>query len=204
MISPHKFSIIYADPPWTFRTWSNKGKGRSAENHYNCLSLKDIQSLPVADLADDNCALFLWSTDPLLPQALDLIEKWGFNYKTIAFVWAKLNKNAPATLWTEADFFTGMGYWSRANPELCLLSTRGKPQRKSTSVKRLVIAPRREHSRKPDEVANRIVTLMGDVPRVELFARTRRPGWCSWGNEVEKFEDGGTGALNPSRKGGLG
>ena len=204
MLSPDKFSVIYADPPWTFRTWSNKGKGRSAENHYSCLSLKDIQDLPVADIAADDCALFLWATDPLLPQALDLMQKWGFTYKTIAFVWAKLNKNAPATLWTASDFFTGMGYWSRANSELCLLGTKGKPQRQSASVRRLVVAPRREHSRKPDEVADRIVTLMGDVPRVELFARTRRPGWSVWGNETRKFEDGSTGTPDTPREGGLG
>ena len=95
-----KFSIIYADPPWTFKTWSNKGKGRSAENHYSCLSLKDIQKLPVAGIAADDCALFLWATDPLLPQALDLMERWGFNYKTIAFHWAKLNRNEGETATT--------------------------------------------------------------------------------------------------------
>lgn len=204
MLSNSTFSVIYADPPWTFRTWSNKGKGRSAENHYNCLSLKDIMELPIEGIAADDCALFLWATDPLLPQALDLIERWGFTYKTIAFVWAKLNKNAPATLWTASDFFTGMGYWSRANSELCLLGTKGKPQRQSASVRRLVVAPRREHSRKPDEVADRIVQLMGDVPRVELFARTSRPGWSVWGDETEKFEDGGTGTANKTRKRGVG
>tara|TARA_R100000687_G_scaffold66042_2_gene54765 strand:+ start:3026 stop:3556 length:531 start_codon:yes stop_codon:yes gene_type:complete len=152
------------------------------------MTLQQIRDLPVADLAADDCALFLWTTDPMLPQALDLLAKWGFNYKTIAFVWAKLNKNAPSTSWTLEDFFTGMGYWSRANCELCLLGTKGKPQRKSASVRRLVIAPRREHSRKPDEVAERIVNLMGEVRRVELFARTSRPGWATWGNEPEKFD----------------
>ncbi len=204
MPSTSKFSVIYADPPWTFKTWSEQGKGRSAENHYRCLSLKEIQELPVADLAAEDCALFLWATDPLLPQALDLIERWGFNYKTVAFVWAKLNKNAPTTLWTEADFFTGMGYWSRANSELCLLGTKGKPQRQSASVRRLVVAPRREHSRKPDEVADRIVRLMGDVPRIELFARTSQPGWSVWGDEPEKFAHGGTGTIEPTRKRGVG
>jgi N6-adenosine-specific RNA methylase IME4 len=160
--------------------------------------------LPIADIAADDCALFLWATDPLLPQALDLMQKWGFTYKTIAFVWAKLNKNAPDTLWTEADFFTGMGYWSRANSELCLLATKGKPQRQSASVRRLVVAPRREHSRKPDEVADRIVQLLGDVSRIELFARTRRPGWDVWGTETEKFDDGRTRTPDTPRKGGVG
>ena len=204
------FNIIYADPPWTFKTWSKKGRGRSAEKHYNCMSLQEIRQLPVAEIAAKNCALFLWATDPLLPQALDLMSQWGFNYKTIAFVWAKLNKNAPATLWTPSDFFTGMGYWSRANSELCLLGTRGKPQRQSASVKRLVIAPRREHSRKPDEVAHRIVQLIGDVPRIELFGRTSRPGWSVWGtgtlwgNEYEKFDHGGTRTPNSTREGRMG
>ena len=195
-----KFQVIYADPPWTFQTWSEQGKGRSAENHYACMTLQQIRDLPVADLAAENCSLFLWTTDPVLPQALDLIKQWGFTYKTIAFVWAKLNKNAPDTLWTADDFFTGMGYWTRANSELCLLATKGKPQRQSASVRRLVVAPRREHSRKPDEVAQRIVKLMGDVPRIELFARTSRQGWAVWGNEPEKFVNGSTGTFDPSRK----
>ena len=167
------------------------------------MTLEEIRELPVSNLAAQDCALFLWTTDPMLPQAVDLIHKWGFNYKTIAFVWAKLNKNAPPTLWTEADFFTGMGYWSRANSELCLLGTRGKPQRHSASVRRLVVAPRREHSRKPDEVAHRIVDLMGDVPRLELFARTTRLGWAHWGDETGKFFDGITTA-HETRERGLG
>ena len=183
-----KFSIIYADPPWTFRTWSAEGKGRSPENHYGCMSLADIRALPVADIATDNCALFLWVTDPLLPEGLRLMEAWGFKYKTVAFYWAKMNKSAPPMLWTEADFFTGLGYWTRANPELCLLGTKGKPKRVSKNVKRLVISPRREHSRKPDEVADRIVRLMGDLSRIELFARQSRQGWSIWGNDTEKFD----------------
>ena len=119
------------------------------------------------------------------------MEAWGFKYKTVAFNWAKMNKSAPPMLWTEADFFTGLGYWTRANPELCLLGTKGKPKRVSKNVKRLVISPRQEHSRKPDEVADRIVRLMGDLPRIELFARQSRQGWSIWGNDTEKF-DGAT------------
>ena len=182
-----KFNVIYADPPWTFRTWSAEGKGRSPEQHYGCMSLADIRALPVSDIAADNCALFLWVTDPFLPEGLKLMEAWGFKYKTVAFNWSKMNKSAPPSLWTEADFFTGLGYWTRANPELCLLGTKGKPKRVSKNVKRLVISPRREHSRKPDEVADRIVQLMGDLPRIELFARQSRQGWSIWGNDTEKF-----------------
>jgi N6-adenosine-specific RNA methylase IME4 len=184
------FEIIYADPPWTFRTWSAKGKGRSPERHYDCMSLADVRALAVPDIAAENCTLFLWATDPLLPEALKLIEAWGFTYRTVAFHWAKLNKSTTGLFFTARDFFTGMGYWTRANPELCLLATRGKPQRVSMSVRRLVIEPRREHSRKPDEVADRIVSLMGDVPRVELFARQSRDGWETWGDEADKFDEG--------------
>ena len=182
------FNVIYADPPWTFQTWSDKGKDRSSEKHYNCMSLGAVRALAVPDIAAEDCALFLWATDPLLPEALKLIEAWGFTYKTVAFHWAKLNKSAPRLLFTVPDFFTGMGYWTRANPELCLLATKGKPKRVSMSVQRLVIEPRREHSRKPDEVANRIVSLMGDVPRIELFARQSRHGWTTWGDEADKFD----------------
>ena len=184
-----KFHVIYADPPWTFRTWSKEGKGRSPENHYGCMSLADIRALPVADIAAEDCALFLWVTDPLLPEGLKLMEAWGFQYKTVAFNWAKLNKSAPPMLLIRDDFFTGLGYWTRANSEMCLLGTRGKPKRVSKSVKRLVISPRREHSRKPDEVADRIVQLMGDLPRIELFARQSRQGWFNWGNDTEKFNE---------------
>jgi len=191
------FSIIYADPPWTFQTWSKRGKARSAESHYPCLTLPEIQALPIADIAADNCTLFLWATDPLLPQAIDLIQKWGFNYKTIGFNWVKLNKSSEG-------FFTGMGYWTRANAELCLLGTRGKPKRKSASVRRLVVAPRREHSRKPDVVADRIVDLMGDLPRIELFARAPRPGWEVWGNETNKWGPDVSRDLEQERKGRMG
>ncbi len=189
LLPAEKFDVIYADPPWTFRTWSNEGKDRSPEKHYDCMSLADIRALPVSDIAAGNCALFLWVTDPLLPEGLKLMEAWGFKFKTIAFVWAKLNKSAPPMLWTESDFFTGLGYWTRANPELCLLGTRGKPKRVSKSVRRLVVSPRREHSRKPDEIAEKIDDLMGrDTSKIELFARTGRTGWTTWGNDVAKFD----------------
>tara|TARA_R110002020_G_scaffold33980_2_gene103144 strand:+ start:4726 stop:5286 length:561 start_codon:yes stop_codon:yes gene_type:complete len=182
-----RYNVIYTDPPWTFRTWSAQGKDRSPEKHYNCMNLNDVKALPVGKLAEPDCALFIWATDPLLQEAFDVIKAWGFTYKTVAFVWAKLNRNAPSLMFTEQDFFTGMGYWTRANSELCLLATKGKPKRHSASVRRLVIDHRREHSRKPDSVANRIVQLMGDVPRIELFARDKKIGWDVWGNETEKF-----------------
>jgi len=130
-----KYGVIYADPPWSFRNWSAKGTGRNAISHYDCLDFSALASLPVARLAADDCALFLWATDPLLPRAFELIQRWGFEYKTVAFYWVKLNSAARH----DADYFTGLGYWTRANPEQCLLATRGKPPRRARDVKRLVV-----------------------------------------------------------------
>jgi N6-adenosine-specific RNA methylase IME4 len=177
-----RYGVIYADPPWSFKTWSAKGTGRSAASHYDCMDFASLCALPIGAIAADDCALLLWSTDPLLPKALELIDAWGFTYKTVGFYWAKTN--------TRSDgFFTGMGYWTRANPEQCLLATRGKPERLARDVPRLVVAPRREHSRKPDEVAAGIERLLPG-PYIELFARETRPGWDSWGKETALFDDG--------------
>lgn len=180
-----KYGVIYADPPWTFRNWSAKGTGRNAVSHYDCLSFDELAKLPVADMAADDCALFLWAVDPLLPKAFALIEAWGFEYKTVGFYWIKLNKNAKS----QDDYFTGLGYWTRANPEQCLLATRGRPQRISRSVKKLVAEKRREHSRKPDCIHDRIEQLVGG-PYLELFGRETRYGWDSWGNQVGLFDHG--------------
>jgi N6-adenosine-specific RNA methylase IME4 len=176
---PNHYGVIYADPPWTFATYSRKGKGRSAEAHYDCMSLCEIKTLPVADWAADNCVLFLWTTDPLLPTALDVIRAWGFTYKTVGFYWAKLNKAASQSVYDDKSFFTGLGFWTRANPELCLLATRGHPRRRSLSVKKLIVSPRREHSRKPDEAYARIEALC-EGPYLEMFARSEQPGWDAW------------------------
>jgi N6-adenosine-specific RNA methylase IME4 len=200
------YRVIYADPPWTFATYSEKGKGRSAEAHYDCMSLKDIAALPVSAWAADDAVLLLWATDPLLTKALEIARAWGFEYKTVGFYWAKLNKSSgyqrhqsPSRgpedksqgklVLDESSFFTGLGFWTRANPEMCLLATRGKPKRKSAAVKKLVIAPRREHSRKPDEVYDRIEALC-DGPYLEMFARHSRPGWDSWGAQRGLFDAG--------------
>ena len=183
------YNVICADPPWTFATYSRKGKGRSAEAHYACLGFEDICAIPVADWAAPDSILFLWVTDPLLPKGLELIEAWGFTYKTVGFYWAKLNKRTPRNRFIEDDFFTGMGFWTRANVEQCLLATRGKPNRLRKDVRRLVVAPRREHSRKPDEVHERIERL-ADGPYLEMFARQGRRGWDCWGIEAGLFDDG--------------
>jgi N6-adenosine-specific RNA methylase IME4 len=124
-----------------------------------------------------------------LPQALDVMAAWGFTYKTVGFYWAKLNKSAGGLVFTERDFFTGLGFWTRANPEPCLLGTRGKPRRRSAGVAKLVMAPRREHSRKPDLVHERIETLV-EGPYLEMFARSSRPGWDAWGDQADLFDAG--------------
>jgi N6-adenosine-specific RNA methylase IME4 len=107
------YRVIYADPPWTFATYSRKGKGRSAEAHYDCMSIADIKGLPVGDWAADDCVLLLWTTDPLLHTAFEVIHAWGFVYKTVGFYWAKLNKSSVSPVYTDADFFTGLGFWTR-------------------------------------------------------------------------------------------
>jgi N6-adenosine-specific RNA methylase IME4 len=177
------YRVIYADPPWTFATYSRKGKGRSAEAYYDCMTMADIIALPVAEWAAEDCVLLLWITDPLLERAFAVIRAWGFTYKTVGFYWAKTQKRAPPSPYRESDFFTGLGFWTRANPEQCLLATRGHPHRQSARVPKLVIAPRREHSRKPDEVYDSIEALCPG-PYLELFARTERPGWDGWGHEA--------------------
>ncbi len=172
-----KYDIILCDPPWSYRVWTKKGMGRTAESHYPTMHLKDICALPVGDLAAKDCALFLWVTFPNLQDAFSVLNAWGFTYKTVAFVWIKQNRKKPSLFW-------GLGHWTRANAELCLLATKGSPKRESAAVHQVVVSPVEEHSKKPDEVRNRIITLMGDLPRVELFARTTVPGWDVWGNEV--------------------
>lgn len=141
------------------------------------MRLEDIRALPVGDLAAKNCALFLWVTLPNLRDAFLVLDAWGFIYKTAAFVWVKQNKKAPSLFW-------GLGHWTRANAELCLLAIKGSPKRQSAAVHQVILSPVEEHSKKPDVVRERIVTLMGDLPRVELFARQTAPGWDVWGNEV--------------------
>jgi N6-adenosine-specific RNA methylase IME4 len=183
------YRVIYADPPWTFSTYSRKGKGRSAEAYYDCMSLEEIKAVSVKQWAAKGCVLFLWTTDPLLEQALSVIRAWGFTYKTVGFHWAKLKRSAAHDQYTDQSFSSGLGFWTRANPELCLLATRGNPHRRKANVQKLVISPRREHSRKPNEVYERIEALC-EGPYLELFARGTRDGWDSRGVEVDAFGSG--------------
>lgn len=141
------------------------------------MDVKDICNLPVKRIADDNCILFMWVTFPKLNECFDVIKAWGFEYKTVAFVWIKENKKSNSLFW-------GMGRWTRSNAEICLLATKGKPKRLSAGVHQVIISKIREHSRKPDETRDRIIELCGDLPRIELFARQQFDGWDAFGNEI--------------------
>lgn len=196
---------ILIDPPWRFETWSAKGRGRCPdgpvtrneqrqnrpERHYSTMTFDDIMSLPVAGLAANNCVLFLWVVDPMIPRALQLGAHWGFTFKTVGFYWIKERRNKGENNRRphvkSRPFPMGTGYWTRANPEMCLLFTRGKPKRLSAGVEKLIMSPRREHSRKPDEIYSRIEALVGG-PYLEMFARQQWPGWQTWGNETTKFK----------------
>jgi N6-adenosine-specific RNA methylase IME4 len=180
------FGCILADPPWRFEAWSEKGTARSADNHYDTMRLEDIAALPVADVAADDCTLFIWICWPMLPEALRLIEAWGFAYKTCGFSWTKADVRQANFFRDDADVQVGMGYWTRANSEVCLLATRGKPKRLNADVRQGIIEPRRQHSRKPDCVHGRIERLVAG-PYLELFARAPRAGWTVWGNQTDKF-----------------
>jgi site-specific DNA-methyltransferase (adenine-specific) len=170
-----KYNIIYADPPWRY---DNKKVQGGAEKHYGTMAVEQICDLPVEDICAKDCTLFLWTTFPQLPEALRVMDRWGFQYKTVAFVWLKQNRKSPG-------WFYGLGFWTRGNAEICLLGVKGRPKRRSASVHQFIISPLEAHSKKPDEAREKIVELMGELPRVELFARGRVPGWEAWGNEVE-------------------
>lgn len=179
------YGVIYADPPWKFKTYSDKGKGRSAEAWYDCMDIEDIKRLDILQYAADDCVLLMWVTDPFLEIGFDVIRSWGFKYKTVGFVWAKYNDSPSSILAHDARIWPiGTGYWTRANPEQCLLATRGHPKRINNDVRKLVISPRREHSQKPDEMYGYIERLCSG-PYLELFARQTVEGWDCVGNESE-------------------
>jgi N6-adenosine-specific RNA methylase IME4 len=176
-----KYKIIYADPPWSYKDKALLGN-RDATCKYTTQSKEFLDNMPVAEIADKDCVLFLWVTMPKLNECWDLIQKWGFEYKTVAFTWVKLNK-------IKKSWFWGMGRWTRSNAELCLLCTKGKPKRISASVHSVIESSIRKHSQKPDEARDRIITLLGDIPRIELFAREKIKGWDSWGDEIQSDID---------------
>lgn len=169
------YSIVYADPPWSYRDKALSGE-RGAECRYDCMTPSDLMVMPVSQIVTADAFLFCWSTMPQLPVAIELMKWWGFDYRTVAFAWIKRTKNG-LLKW-------GMGNWTRANAELCLLGIRGRPERASAAVHSVIEAESVRHSEKPAETRERIVRLCGDLPKIELFARQRVPGWDAWGNEV--------------------
>lgn len=180
--------VIEADPPWNFKVRSAKGHGRSPERHYRTMKLADIMALPVRSLAAKNCHLFLWTTGPHLPQALRVMEAWGFKYSGLGFTWIKLLRSEEgALMFDRRSFHMGPGYTTRKNAELCLLGRRGNPKRLRKDIRELIIAPVREHSRKPDEAYERICQY-ADGPRIALFTREERPGFHCWGDEAGLFD----------------
>lgn len=186
-----KYQIIYADPPWQYNSRANhKTRFRGgAYGHYNLMSMEEIKALPIEKLADNNCALFLWVTFPYLNEQIKLFKHWGFKYRTVAFNWIKTNKrqsiNQYSFLPTDPDRFFGVGYYTKSNSEICLLGIRGQLYTINNRISSIIISPRREHSRKPDEARDKIVKLFGDLSRIELFAREKVEGWSSWGDEID-------------------
>jgi N6-adenosine-specific RNA methylase IME4 len=182
-----KYNIIYADPPWTYRKSGGIKSARGlAKKYYSTIDIEDIKSLPVQDISDHNCYLFLWVTAPCIQEGLDVLKAWGFKFFTITFTWVKTNKKSDT-------LFMGMGNATRANPEYVLLGRKGKLERKAKDVHSVLISKIEEHSKKPNRIRRRIELLYGNLPRIELFARPPKDrlfedesfkGWDLWGDEV--------------------
>ena len=188
-----KYQIIYADPPWSYKVWSEDKKQAQgcAKRHYQTMSNEAIYKLPIADLCEQDTKLFMWATAPCLPEAIETIKAWGFEYKTVVFTWIKLNKTVKTnqTSFLLADSlprFYGIGHWTASNSEFVLGALRkgGKLNRADKSISQIIQSPLTRHSEKPKEVAEKIVRLCGDLPRIELFARQKTDGWDVWGDEV--------------------
>lgn len=186
-----RFNIIYADPPWRYKNWSmaelaqrgEKWARRNGRSPYDVMTSADIAAMPVVDMAARDSILLMWVTDPKLEEAFAVIRQWGFTYKTVGFYWVKTNPSG-------VGFHFGLGYHTRANPEQCLLATRGRGLRRvDNAVPKLIVAPVGEHSQKPPETRERIMRLYGAVPRLELFARQRAAGFAAWGNQVPGGND---------------
>lgn len=175
------FGVILSDPPWRFRTWNEENQEKSASKHYDLMNLADIKALPVIEVAAADCLLMMWAVQPMLDQALDVMAAWGFKYKT-AGAWAK--QSSTGNKWA-----FGTGYLLRCSAEFFLVGTRGNPKSAVKNVRNLIVAPVREHSRKPDEMHTNLERMFPDVPRLEMFARESRPGWTSWGNQTTKFNE---------------
>jgi N6-adenosine-specific RNA methylase IME4 len=189
------FGVVYADPPWRFETYNEKGRSRcpdwkpfkdSPSLHYETMSFDDLLAMPVESVVREDACLFLWISWPMLIGALDIIKAWGFEYKTCGFAWIKADVSTVDMFDAPKEVQIGTGYWTRSNSEVCLLATRGKPKRLNADVRQGIIAPRREHSRKPDGIHERIERLVAG-PYLELFARQKRAEWTVWGNQTDRF-----------------
>ena len=197
---PHHYAAIVCDPPWRFKSYTpldsdNWDERRDVDKHYVTMDLDSIAALPVGDLATRDSHLFLWATGPNLPGAFEVIIAWGFRYSSMAFAWVKLKRSTRMDRLayyplTEDNLHVGLGLTTRHNVELCLLARRGNARRLSKSVREVILAPVREHSRKPDQVYDRVETYCRG-PYLELFSReTSRQGWTLWGSEIGKFRHG--------------
>ena len=178
----NKYDIIYADPPWEYKQSGTAKYTRGmAKWHYPTMSTDAICKLPIRNLAKDDTILLMWATFPNFQEAIRVIEEWGFIYKTAAFVWVKKNKRSDS-------LFLGMGAYTRANAEVCLIAVSKKTKAikvvKSHAVHQIVLSPIEGHSKKPNEVRKRISDLFGEVSKIELFARKQVKNWDCWGNEV--------------------
>jgi len=181
-----KYNIIYADPPWGFNKGVYQDKGRNERlinQQYKTMSEKQLLDLPINNLSEKDAACFLWVTDSHLKQGIALMEAWGFTYRTIAFIWKKVTKNGKTC--------ANVGAWTMKNCEVCIFGARGNmlQHKKANNVFQLIEAERTKHSKKPLEAIERIETLFGDLPKIELFCRYPREGWSAWGNEVENSID---------------
>ena len=178
-LTPGAYRVLLVDPPWRFRLYSEKGENKSPQNHYSCMTMDDIARLPVGALAHpEGCALMMWATAPMLPDAVRVMDAWGFTYKS-AGAWAKRSK-------TGAAWAFGTGYCFRSAAEFFLLGTRGRPAQMVRNVRNLIVAPVREHSRKPDDM-HVMCEALWEGPRAELFARETKPDWDVWGNQTDLF-----------------
>ena len=209
-LKPLHYGLIHADPGWQYKTYSAAGQGKAPK--YTTMETADIKTMPVRDLARSDAVCAMWVTDPFLDQGFEVLDAWGFTYKTIAFYWVKtydlfgaqrdrLELIQAALALESYDALTDamcpiiQGHWSRPNPEVCLLGTCGAPMRLDAGVRKTIFAPQREHSRKPDEAAARLERLVAG-PYVELNSRTDRPGWDSWGDQTGLFNDDANQSAN--------
>jgi len=169
-----KYQIIYADPAWKY--WN--GGWKNQEQYYTTMDLEEIKQLPLQNITDENCILFMWATFPYLKETIEVMESWGFKYSTLGFIWIKKTRTG------KKPFHFGCGSWTRANVEPCIIGTKGTIKRQDASISQIIYEPIQEHSKKPDIVRDKIIQLVGNLPRIELFARQKVDGWDRWGNEI--------------------